>query len=131
MVNIKRKDIQRPLMEDLRSANLTDDTTEEEILALPGLDGTTLNSLARKQYTDNARFTGCIHMRMPQQFIKIVLELNGLSFKNRDLVVQLLTKMMKLQLSGKRNNYTPYGGLSFRDKQGGTRRGNGYSRGGC
>ena len=48
MVNIKRKDIQRPLMEDLYGANLTDDTTEEEILALPGLDGTTLNSLARK-----------------------------------------------------------------------------------
>ena len=35
--------------------------------------------------------------------------------------------MMKLQLSGKRNNYT---NLSFRAKQGGTERGNRYSLGG-
>ena len=29
-----------------------------------------------------------------------------------------LTEMMKLQQSGKRNNYTPYGGLFFRANQG-------------
>ena len=39
---------------------------------------------------------------MPQQFIETALELNGLSFKNRDLVNQLLTEMMKLQRSGKK-----------------------------
>ena len=32
---------------------------------------------------------------------------------------------MKLQQSGQRNNYTPYGGLSFRAKQGGKWRRNG------
>ena len=41
------------------------------------------------------------------------------ALKNRDLVIQPLTETMKLQQSGKRNDYTPYGGLSFRAKQGG------------
>ena len=50
---------------------------------------------------------------MPQQFKVTVLELNGLSFKNRDLAIQPITEMMKLQQSGKRNNYTSYGGLSL------------------
>ena len=132
MANNKRKNIQRPLMEDLYIGNLTTDTTEEEILAPLGLDGTTHlseNSLARRQYTDNGRFAGCIHVRMPQQFIETVLELNGLSFKNRDPVIQPLTEMMKLQQSRKRNNYTSHGGLSLRAKQRGKGRGNGYSRG--
>ena len=62
------------------------------------------------------RFAGCIHVWMPQQFIQTVVELDGLSLKNRDLVIQPFTEMMKLEQSGKRNNYTPYGGLSFRDK---------------
>ena len=48
---------------------------------------------------------------MPQQFIELVLELDGLSLKNRDLVIQLLTEMMKLEQRGKKNNHTPYGGL--------------------
>ena len=114
-------------MEDLFISNLANDTTEEEILAIMGLDGTTYlrkNNLARRQYTDNGRFSGCIHDRMPQQFIDS-LKINGLSFKNRDLAIQPLTEMMKLQQSGKRNNYTPYGGLSFRAKQGGKWRRNG------
>ena len=75
MVNNKRKNIQTPLLEDLYIGNLTNDTTEEEILALLGLDGTTPlreNSLARKQYADNAKFLGCIHVRMPQQFVETV-----------------------------------------------------------
>ena len=132
MVNNKMKNIQRPLMEDLNIGNLTNDTTEEEILALLGLDGTTYlreNSLARRQCTENGKFAGCIHVWMPQQFVETVLELNGLSFKNKDFVIQPLTEMMKLQQSGKRKNYTPYGGLSFRDKQGMKARGNGYSGG--
>ena len=68
---------------------------QEEILALLGLDGTTYlrkNSLARKQYTDSGRFADCIAVRMPQQFIDTVLELNGLSFKNRDLLFGRLQK---------------------------------------
>ena len=68
MVNNKRKHIQRPLMEDLYIGNLTNDTTEEEILALLRLGGTTYlreNVLVRKQYTDNGRFAGCIHVRKP------------------------------------------------------------------
>ena len=120
-------------MEDLYIGNLTNGTTGEEILALLGLDGTTSlreNSLARRQYTDNWRFARCIHVRVSQQFIETVLELNGLSFNNRDLVIQPLTETMKLQQSGKRNNYTPYGGLSFWAKQGGKGRGNEYSWGG-
>ena len=120
-------------MEDLHIGNLTNDTTEEEILALLGLGGTTYlseNSLSRGQYTDNGRFAGCIHVRTPQEFIETVLELNGLSFKNRDLIIQPLTEMMKLQHSGKMNNYTSYGGLSFRAKQSEKVRGNRYSRGG-
>ena len=54
-------------MEDLYIGNLTNDTTEEETLPLLGLDGTTYlneNSLARRQYTDNGRFSGCIHIRI-------------------------------------------------------------------
>ena len=132
MVNNKRKNIQRPLMEDLYIGNLTNDTTEEEILALLALNGTTYlreNSLERMQFTDNGKFAGCIHVRMPRQFIETIFELNGLGFKNRNLVIQPLTEMMKSQQSGKRNNYPPYGGLSFRAKQGGKGRGNGYSRG--
>ena len=116
----------------LHIGNLTNDTTEEEILALLALNGTTYlreNSLERMQFTDNGKFAGCIHVRMPRQFIETILELNGLGFKNRNLVIQPLTEMMKLQQSGKRNNYPPYGGLSFRTKQGGKGRGNGYSRG--
>ena len=70
-------------------------------------------------------------MRLPQQFIEIVLELNGLTFKNRDLVIQPLTKMMKLQLRGKINDYTPYGSLPFWVKKGRKSRGYGYSQGGC
>ena len=130
MVNNKRKNVQRPIMEDLYIANFTDDTTEEEIVALLGLGSTTYlceSSLARRQYTDNGRFAGCIHVRIPQKSIETVLELNGLSFKNRDLVIQPLTEMKKLQLS-KRNNYTPYRGLSFWTKQCGEERGNGYFR---
>ena len=103
-------------MEDLYNGNLTDDTTEEEIMALLGLDGRTYlrdNSLARRQYTDTGRFAGCIHVWIPQQFIETVFELNGLSFKKRELVIQSLTEMMKLQQSGKRNNYKPYGDLSL------------------
>ena len=122
MVHNKRKNIKRPLMEDLYIANLTNNTREEETLTLLGLDGTTYlreNSLARKQYTDDGRFARCIHVRMPQQFIERVLELNGLSFKNRDLVIQPVTEIMKLQLSGRWNIYTPYGYLSFQAKQDG------------
>ena len=54
---------------------------------------------------------------MPQQFIETVLELNGLNFKDIDLVIQSLIGTMKLQLSGKRNDYTPYGDLLFRAKK--------------
>ena len=60
-------------MEDLYIGNLTNDTTEEEILALLALNGTTYlreNSLERMQFTDNGKFAGCIHVRMPRQFIK-------------------------------------------------------------
>ena len=39
----------------------------------------------------------CIHVRMPQQFIETVLELNGLSFKSKGLPIHPLTKMMKSQ----------------------------------
>ena len=55
-VSNKRKDIQRPLMEVLYICNTTKVTTDEEIWALLGLDGTTYlreNSSARKEYTDN------------------------------------------------------------------------------
>ena len=38
--------------------------------------------------------------------------------------------MMKLQQSGNRDNYTPYGSLSFPATQGGKGKGNGYFRGG-
>ena len=113
-------------MEDLYS----NDTTEEEILGLLGLYNTTYfreNNLGRRQYTDNGRFAGCIHVPMLQQFIEKVLELSGLSFKDRALFIQPIIEMMKLQLSGKRNNYTPHGRLSFRAKQGGKGRGIGYS----
>ena len=72
------------------------------------------NSLGRRQYTDNGRFVGCIHVRMLQHFTQTVLELTGLSFKNRDLVIQRLTEMMKLQQGDMKNLYTFYGGLSFR-----------------
>ena len=68
MVNNKRKNIERPLMEDLFISNLANDTTEKEILAIMGLDGATYlrkNNLARRQYTDNGRFAGCMHDRMP------------------------------------------------------------------
>ena len=82
MVNNKRNNIKRPSMEDLYIGNLTNDTTEEEILAFLELDDTTYlreNSLARRQYTDNGRFAGCILNWMLQHFIETVLELNGLS----------------------------------------------------
>ena len=68
MVNNKRKNIQRPLMENLYIGNLTNDTTEEEIFTLLGLDGNTYlheNSLARRLYTDNGTFAGYIHVWMP------------------------------------------------------------------
>ena len=39
---------------------------------------------------------------MPQQFIETVLELDGLSLKNRDIVNQPLTEMMKLEPSDKK-----------------------------
>ena len=71
--NNNRKNIKRPLKEDLYIGNLTNDATEEEILALLGLDGTTHlreNTLSRRQYTDNGRFAGCIHVWIPQQFIE-------------------------------------------------------------
>ena len=96
MGNNKKKNIQRPLMEDLCIGNLTNNTREEEILAPLGLNYTTYlrkNSLVRKQYTDNGRFAGCIHVRMPQQFIETVLEINGLSFKN--LGNLLLSRLQK------------------------------------
>ena len=35
-----------------------------------------------------------------------------MNFKSRNLVIQLLKEMMKLQQDGKRDNYTPNGGLS-------------------
>ena len=92
MVSNKKKNIQRPLMEDFLTGNLTNDITEEEIFPFLLLDGTTYlreNSLARKQYTGNARFAGCIHVRIPQQFMETVLKINVLSF--RHLVIQLLT----------------------------------------
>ena len=129
MANSKRKNIGRLLIEDL----YTNDTTEEEILALLGLDNTTYlreNNLARRQYTDNGRFAGCMHVSMLQQFIETVLELNGLSFKDRALFIQPIIEMMKLQLSDKRNNYTPHGGLFLRAKQGGKGRGIEYFLGG-
>ena len=69
MVSNKKKNIHRPLMEDFLTGNLTNDITEEKIFPFLVLDGTTYlreNSLARKQYTDNARFAGCIHVRIPQ-----------------------------------------------------------------
>ena len=58
-------------MEDLYIGNVTDDTTDEEILlTLLGLDSTAYlreKSLLRmQQYTDNGRFAGYIHVRIPQ-----------------------------------------------------------------
>ena len=50
MIHNKSKNIKRPLMEDFYIGNLTNDTTEEEMLAVLGLEGTTYlreNSLAR------------------------------------------------------------------------------------
>ena len=38
-VNSKRKNIQRLLMEDLYTGNVTNDTTEQETMAPMGLDG--------------------------------------------------------------------------------------------
>ena len=49
------------------------DTTEEKILTLLGLDGDTYlreNSLARRQHIDCGRIVGCIPVRMPQKFIE-------------------------------------------------------------
>ena len=71
LVNNKRKNIQRLRMEDLYIGNVTDDTTDEEILlTLLGLDSTAYlreKSLLRmQQYTDNGRFAGYIHVRIPQ-----------------------------------------------------------------
>ena len=72
------------------------------------------NSLTRRQHTENVRFSGCIHVQLSQQFLETVLELDRLSLKNRDLVIQPLTEMMKLQQSGNTNDYyIPYGGLFF------------------
>ena len=113
-------------MEDLCIGNLTIDTSEDEILALLGLNSTAYLykiSLTRREFTDNGRFAGCIHVRMPQRFIETVLELIALSLKNRELVLQPPMKIRKLQQSGKRNNYRLYGGRSFHTKQGGRRRG--------
>ena len=65
MANNKRKNLQRPLMENLYIDNLTNDTTEEDISAILGLDSATNireNSLAKKQYRDNGSFAymfGC------------------------------------------------------------------------
>ena len=119
-------------MEVLCTGNLTDDTTEEETVAPLGVIGTTHlreNSPVRRQYTDNRKFSECIHFRILQQFIETVLELNRLSFKSRDLFNQSLTAIMKLQQSDKRNKYAPHGGLSPRAKHRGKGTGNGYSRG--
>ena len=104
MFSNKKKNTQRPLMEGFLTGNLINDITEEEIFPFLVLGGTTYlreSSLARKQCTGNWRFAGCIHLRMPQKFIETVLKINGLSFKNRHLVIQLLTEMMKLHLNGK------------------------------
>ena len=78
MVNNKRNNIKRLPMEDLYIGNLTNDITEEEILAFLELDGTTYLR-DNRQYTDNGRFAGCIINLMLQHFIETVLELNGLS----------------------------------------------------
>ena len=55
-------------MEDLYIRNLTNDSTDEEILVLLGVHGSTYlreNILARRQYIDNGGFAGCIHVRYP------------------------------------------------------------------
>ena len=132
MANNNRTNIKRPLMEALCTGNLTDDTTEEETVAPLGVIGTTHlreNSLVRRQYTGNRKFSECIHFRILQQFTETVLELNRLSFKSRDLINQSLTAIMKLRQSDKRNKYTPHGGLSPRAKHREKGTGNGYSRG--
>ena len=111
MVNSKKKNIEKQLMEGLYVGNLANDTIEGDILALLGLDGTIYlrqNSFEREQYTDNGRFAGCIHVQMSQQFLERPLWLNGLKFKSRNIVTQSLKEMMKLQRGGKRNNYTLY-----------------------
>lgn len=90
---------------------LINDTIKGEILVFLELDGTTYlpeNSFERKQYTDNGRCAGCIHVRMSQQFLQGALQLNELNFKIRNFVTQLLKEMMKLQWGGKRNIYTLY-----------------------
>ena len=108
-------------MEDLYVGNLANDTTQQEILVLLGLDGTTYlreNNLARMLCPKNRRFNWCMHVRMPQQFTERFLGLSALNFKSRDFVIHLLTEMIKSLLGGKRNNVTSYGGLSFPAKPG-------------
>ena len=108
-------------MEDLYVGNLANVTTQQEILVLLGLDGTTYlreNNLARMQCPKNRRFNWCMHVRMPQQFTERFLGLSALNFKSRDFVIHLLTEMIKSLLGGKKNNVTSYGGLSFPAKPG-------------
>ena len=99
MANNKRKNIHRSLMEDLYIGNLTNDTTEEEALTPPTPLG------ARRYYTPTQEQPGkkVVHRQWgtcwvyTQSDAPTVLELNGMSFKNRNLVIQ----------SGERHNYAP------------------------
>ena len=87
-----------------------------------------MNSKITKGFEENGRFTGYFVLTIPQYFVETILEANGLEFRNRYLVVQPYTDMLRFYTKI-RTNYKPYGGLSYRGKSEGNRGGSRYTRG--
>ena len=87
-----------------------------------------MNSKITKGFEENGRFTGYFVLTIPQYFVETILEANGSEFRNRYLVVQPYTDMLRFNTKI-RTNYKPYGGLSYRGKSEGNRGSSRYTRG--
>ena len=99
-----------------------------EIFGLNSTKYLRVSSKITKGFEENGRFAGYFLLTIPQCFVESILEANGSKFRNRLLVVQPYTVMLRYNLKI-RTNYKPHDGLSYRGKSEANRGGSRYTRG--
>ena len=90
------------ITKEIYIGNIDNSVTEEEVRELFGLNSTkylrvSLSEIT-KDFEENGRFAGCFLLMIPQYFVESILEANGSKFRNRYLVVQPYTDMLRYNL---------------------------------
>ena len=90
------------ITEEIYIGNIDNSVTEEEVRELFGLNSTKYLRVSLREITkdfeENGRFAGHFLLTIPQYFVESILEANGSKFRNRYLVVQPYTDMLRYNL---------------------------------